>query len=597
LALIFLALVDNTPLRAQVAPSDFVIICKTSHLLGFSESIAIDARGGYTVYYESIPAGTSGSFPGVFEDLAILRMPASGTYRIAIRPAGSTPFHRILSRNLFQDLLAIEQWGTAVWSTMERAFIDHATLSTISATDAPVLTNVTNMASMFAGCTALVSAPNINNWDVSHVTNMREMFYNARLFNEPLGNWDVSSVTDMFSLFFGASAFNQPLNSWDVGNVTNFGGMFYNANSFNNPIDDWNVSKATDMNSMFVLALAFNQPLNSWDVSNVTATQYMFFQAPLFNQPLNNWDVSKVTAAHYMFYGATAFNQPLDNWDVSKVTNLGYMLNGAAAFNQNLGEWALTSAVNIDQMITGSGIDCAHYSSILIGWGTNVATPVGLTLAASGLTYGSDASAARQSLVTSKNWTISGDTYDATCVSLPVTLISFDASRLESSSVLTWETTEETNSDRFEIQRSLDGKGWHQIGVLASSGESTVLRTYTFEDRAPQKGLNYYRLKMVDRAAAGKSGSFAYSRIRSVDFDNTTLTRIYPNPASSRLFFDGYSNIKSVVVYNLAGPKLLEDKKMTVQGMDVGKLLPGLYQVNITLNDGSTKGSQVIINR
>ncbi|MGN7888320.1 BspA family leucine-rich repeat surface protein [Dyadobacter sp. 22481] len=570
--LIFLALFDNTPLRAQIAPSDFVFVCKTSDLLGFEKGIIIDAQGDYTIYYESIPAGISGSIPGVHTDYTGLQMPAPGTYRLAIRPVGATPFHRILSNSSFQDVLAIEQWGTAVWSTFERAFINYTTLSAISATDAPVLTNVTNMSAMFAGCTGLVSAPNINNWDVSHVTNMREMFYNARAFNEPLGNWDVSNVTDMFSLFFAATVFNQPLNSWDVSNVANFGGMFYYASSFDQPLDSWSVSTATDMNSMFTFASAFNQPLNGWDVSNVTTTQYMFYGAPAFNQSLDAWDMSKVTAAHYMF-------------------------NGAAAFNQNLGKWALNSAVNIDHMFTGSGIDCAHYSSTLIGWGTNAATPAGLTLTATGLTYGSDASAARESLVTSKNWTISGDNFDVTCVSLPVTLVSFDASRLESSSVLTWATTEETNSDRFEIQRSGDGQGWRQIGVQASSGESTVLRTYIFEDRAPGRGLNYYRLKMVDRAVEGRDGSFAYSRIQRVDFGDTFQVRIYPNPASGRLFLDNYAAVESVVLYNVAGFKLLESKKMTAQGIDIGTAEPGLHTIKLVFADGSTKMSKVIITK
>lgn len=572
LVLIFLALFDNTPLRAQVAPSDFVIVCNTSEEFGFSNAIIIDAQGDYTVYYESIPAGISGSFPGVYSDYTGLNMPAPGTYRLAIRPVGATPFHRILANSSFQDLLAIEQWGTAVWSSFERAFINYTTLSTISATDAPVLTNVTNMSAMFAGCTALVSAPNINNWDVSHVTNMREMFYNAGLFNEPIGNWDVGNVTDMFSLFFSATAFNQPLNSWDVGNVTNFGGMFYYASSFDQPLDSWNVSKATDMNSMFTYALAFNQPLNDWDVSNVTGTQYMF-------------------------YGAPAFNQAFDNWDMSKVTNLSYMFNGAAAFNQNLGKWALNSAVNIDHMLTGSGIDCAHYSSTLIGWGTNAATPAGLTLTATGLTYGSDASAARAGLVSSKNWIISGDTFDVTCVSLPVTLVTFNASRRESSSVLTWATTEETNSDRFEIQRSADGKGWYQIGVLASSGESTVLKTYTFEDSAPGNGLNYYRLKMIDRATGRGDGSFAYSRIQTVDFNDTDQVHIYPNPASGRLFFDNYGDIKYAVLYNLSGARLLETQKVTAQGIDISTAEPGLHTIKLTFADGSTKTRKVIVTK
>ena len=32
----------------------------------------------------------------------------------------------------------------------------------------------------------------INNWDVSKVTNMEDVFRNASSFNQPLNNWDVS---------------------------------------------------------------------------------------------------------------------------------------------------------------------------------------------------------------------------------------------------------------------------------------------------------------------------------------------------------------------------------------------------------------------
>ena len=50
----------------------------------------------------------------------------------------------------------------------------------------------------------------INNWDVSKVTDMRSMFAHARSFNQPLNNWNVSNVTDMSRMFEGAESFNQP---------------------------------------------------------------------------------------------------------------------------------------------------------------------------------------------------------------------------------------------------------------------------------------------------------------------------------------------------------------------------------------------------
>ena len=51
-------------------------------------------------------------------------------------------------------------------------------------------------------------------------------------------NWDVSNdVTNMYGMFAAgifedATYFNEPLNKWNVSNVTNMEGMFYNATSF-----------------------------------------------------------------------------------------------------------------------------------------------------------------------------------------------------------------------------------------------------------------------------------------------------------------------------------------------------------------------------
>ena len=67
-------------------------------------------------------------------------------------------------------------------------------------------------------------------WDVSRVTDMSNMFANAKLFNGDISNWDVSNVRDMFGLFFGATSFNRDLSKktrekenekWDVSNVKN----------------------------------------------------------------------------------------------------------------------------------------------------------------------------------------------------------------------------------------------------------------------------------------------------------------------------------------------------------------------------------------
>ena len=79
-----------------------------------------------------------------------------------------------------------------------------------------------------------------------------------------INNWDVSKVTNMEGMFDGASSFNQPLNNWDVSNVRYMNRMFYRAESFNQPLNNWNVSNdVTHMREMFMNARSFNQPLHA----------------------------------------------------------------------------------------------------------------------------------------------------------------------------------------------------------------------------------------------------------------------------------------------------------------------------------------------
>ena len=77
----------------------------------------------------------------------------------------------------------------------------------------------------------------ISNWDVSKVTNMKKLF-SFTPFNQPLNDWNVSNVEDMEQMFKNATSFNQPLNKWNVSKLWkgNMGKMFWNADSFNQPL-------------------------------------------------------------------------------------------------------------------------------------------------------------------------------------------------------------------------------------------------------------------------------------------------------------------------------------------------------------------------
>ena len=204
--------------------------------------------------------------------------------------------------------------------------------------------NVHSLGGAFAG---LIELEYVNIKDTSNITDMRDMFREAYLFNQPIGNWDTSNVTNMAGMFSRAESFNQPIGNWDTSKVTSMYAMFCEAKSFNHPIGSWDTSNVSDMSDMFNGATSFNQPIGNWDTSNVTNMHSMFLGAKAFNQPIGNWDTSMVTDMSGMFWGAKAFNQPIGNWDTSKVSDMAHMFSGAYSFHQSIGNWDISSIHSI----------------------------------------------------------------------------------------------------------------------------------------------------------------------------------------------------------------------------------------------------------
>lgn len=204
--------------------------------------------------------------------------------------------------------------------------------------------------------------------------------------------------------------------------VTSTKEMFYICSSLigNASFNNWNTSTLTSINSMFSAASLFNAPIGNWNVSNVTDFYATFDMASNFNQPLRNWNTSNATTMEHMFHGANSFNQNIDTWNTTGVTNMDMMFAVAQNFNQNLGSWNLSSLNSAVDMLNFSGLNCQNYDSTIFGWNNNAQTPNNINLGTVlPLTYKHTAAlAAKNNLINNKNWTITGDTYNANCVSV-----------------------------------------------------------------------------------------------------------------------------------------------------------------------------------
>ena len=133
----------------------------------------------------------------------------------------------------------------------------------------------------------------IDNWDVSNVIDMSNMFANCTNFSGDVRNWDVSNVKDMSGMFNACKMFDgQGLENWDVSNVKNMSGMFNGCTWLNIDFSKWDVSNVTDMHAMFSFCTHFTGfGLDTWDVSNVDNMLEMFYRdVAMKKQYIENWN-------------------------------------------------------------------------------------------------------------------------------------------------------------------------------------------------------------------------------------------------------------------------------------------------------------------
>lgn len=174
------------------------------------------------------------------------------------------------------------------------------------------ISGITNLNTFF-NTASLFNQP-LSNWDVSSVTTFNQMFRKANSFNQDISSWSIntSSSVDMQSMFLNNSAFNTSIDNWDVSEVTNMNQMF-RGSVYNQQLNSWDVSNVTNTQKMFSFPVSgvggnFNQPLSNWNVSNVTTMQEMFKKNTAFNQDISSWNIVKVSNATNFMQNVSTFS-------------------------------------------------------------------------------------------------------------------------------------------------------------------------------------------------------------------------------------------------------------------------------------------------
>lgn len=170
---------------------------------------------------------------------------------------------------------------------------------------------------------------------------------------------------------------------------------------------------------------------------------------------------------------------------------------------------------------------------------------------------------------------------------LPVELIDFKVFKKGNMSAVVWETASERNADFFQIECSVDARLFTSIGQVKAHGTTSETHKYTFTDDKPEKGINYYRLKMMDA-----DGKYEYSKTVSI-IHNSDKSKIwvYPNPVNAQLTLERENteggSLFDIQITDALGKVYFNARNIDNRQyrMDFKNFTSGLYFVKMTIGN------------
>ena len=157
---------------------------------------------------------------------------------------------------------------------------------------------------------------------------------------------------------------------------------------------------------------------------------------------------------------------------------------------------------------------------------------------------------------------------------------------------LQWATANEENVSHFNVQRSVPGREFVNIGEVKANNRS--YNEYSFIAPPPPEGGSeklFFRIQSID-----KDGMRSYSPVRSVTL-NAQVQRltIYPNPASDKIHIE-YNNLKQITITDAMGRVVLNKQAAgNKTTLTVNGLPKGLYLLRVMNEENNSETSKLMI--
>lgn len=159
---------------------------------------------------------------------------------------------------------------------------------------------------------------------------------------------------------------------------------------------------------------------------------------------------------------------------------------------------------------------------------------------------------------------------------------------------LSWTSqTPSSSIQSFTLERALENGEFIDLQTFeAIQGQDTYVSTQS----NPLAGLNKYRVRQQ-----AKNGELQWSDVIELQYHSEQTARIYPNPASTSLWFEWYNPdgiTAKVSLLNLSGQTVwqasIPEEGLVRKDFDISDLASGVYLYQIQTEQGTQRGKLVI---
>ena len=187
---------------------------------------------------------------------------------------------KALGNVTIKNIVFEESFKTYAPTSLKEFFYNCTSLETISGLEYLNTANITDMSSMFYGCSNLTSL-NLTKFDTKNVSSMYFMFYGcSNLTSLNLTNFNTKNVKDMNGMFGDCTHLTSlDITNFNTAKVTNMGNMFLGCSNLTSlDLTNFNTAKVTDMHGMFKGCSALTSlDLTNFNTAEVRDMNRMFY--------------------------------------------------------------------------------------------------------------------------------------------------------------------------------------------------------------------------------------------------------------------------------------------------------------------------------